>query len=79
MWLPRVVATMQVVLPIFRRQQSGTIINVASVGGRLAFALASSYHATKWAVEGMSKALRYELHRFNIRVKIILAFQVELL
>ena len=65
------VSTIQTVLPIMRRQGSGTIVNVASIGGRLAFPLASSYHATKWAVEGLSEALRYELRRFNIRVKII--------
>jgi short-subunit dehydrogenase len=38
---------------------------------RLAFPLASSYHATKWAVEGLSEAMRYELEGFNIQVKII--------
>lgn len=65
------VSTIQSVLPLMREQRSGTIINVASVGGRLAFPLASSYHATKWAVEGLSEALRYELQGFNIRVKII--------
>lgn len=65
------VSTIQTVLPILRRQGNGTIINVSSIGGRLAFPLASSYHATKWAVEGLSEALRYELRRFNIQVKII--------
>jgi NAD(P)-dependent dehydrogenase (short-subunit alcohol dehydrogenase family) len=65
------VATMQTVLPIMRQQGSGTIINVTSVGGRLAFPLTSAYHATKWAVEGLSESIRYELHRFNIQVKII--------
>jgi NAD(P)-dependent dehydrogenase (short-subunit alcohol dehydrogenase family) len=65
------VSTIQTVLPILRRQGRGTIVNVASIGGRLAFPLASSYHATKWAVEGLSEALRYELRHFNIQVKII--------
>lgn len=65
------VSTTQAVLPMMRRQGSGTIINVASMGGRLAFPLGSPYHATKWAVEGLSEALRYELRRFNIRVRII--------
>lgn len=65
------VSTMQIVLPILKRQGGGTIVNVASIGGRLAFPLTSSYHATKWAVEGLSEALRYELRRFNIQVKII--------
>jgi NAD(P)-dependent dehydrogenase (short-subunit alcohol dehydrogenase family) len=65
------VSTIQTVLPILRQQRGGVIINVASIGGRLAFPLASSYHASKWAVEGLSEALRYELDRFNIKVKII--------
>jgi NAD(P)-dependent dehydrogenase (short-subunit alcohol dehydrogenase family) len=65
------VSTIQTVLPIMRRQGSGTIVNVASIGGRLAFPLISSYHATKWAVEGLSESIRYELRRFNIQVKII--------
>jgi NADP-dependent 3-hydroxy acid dehydrogenase YdfG len=65
------VSTIQTVLPIMRQQNSGTIINVASIGGRLAFPLISAYHATKWAVEGLSESIRYELRRFNIQVKII--------
>ncbi|MEH1886821.1 SDR family oxidoreductase [Nostoc sp.] len=65
------VSTIQTVLPVLRQQGGGTIINVASIGGRLAFPLTSSYHATKWAVEGLSESLRYELRRFGIRVKII--------
>lgn len=65
------VSTIQIVLPVLRQQGKGKIINVASIGGRLAFPLASSYHATKWAVDGLSESLRYELRRFNIQVKII--------
>ena len=48
-----------------------TTVRGASVGGRLAFPLSSLYHATKWAVEGFSESLQYELEPFNIRVKII--------
>ncbi len=58
-------------LPQFRHQRSGTIINIASVGGKMAFPLYSLYHSTKWAVEGFSDSLRYELEPLNIRVKII--------
>ncbi len=65
------ISTIKAVLPVFRRQGGGTIINVASIGGRLAFPLASCYHATKWAVEGLSESLRYELNKDKIRVKII--------
>lgn len=65
------VTTIQTILPILRQQGGGTIVNVASIGGRLAFPLTSPYHATKWAVEGLSESLRYELRRFGIQVKII--------
>jgi NADP-dependent 3-hydroxy acid dehydrogenase YdfG len=59
------------ILPYFREQRRGTIVNVASVGGRITFPLYSIYHATKWAVEGFSESLQYELEQFNIRIKII--------
>lgn len=59
------------ILPIFREQRSGTIINVASMGGRLTFPLYSIYHASKWALEGFSEGLVYELKEFGIRIKII--------
>ncbi|MDX2230630.1 MAG: SDR family oxidoreductase [Leptolyngbyaceae cyanobacterium bins.349] len=58
-------------LPHFREQRSGVIINVASVGGHITIPLYSPYHATKWAVEGFSESLQYELEPFNIRVKLI--------
>jgi short-subunit dehydrogenase len=58
-------------LPQFRQQGNGTIINVASVGGRVTFPLYSLYHSTKWAVEGFSESLQYELAPLGIRVKII--------
>jgi NAD(P)-dependent dehydrogenase (short-subunit alcohol dehydrogenase family) len=58
-------------LPHFRERQSGVIINISSVGGRITFPLYSAYHATKWAVEGFSEALVYELEPFGIRVKIV--------
>jgi len=59
------------ILPIFREQKRGTIVNVASMGGRMTFPLYSIYHATKWAVEGFSEALQYEVKDFNIKIKII--------
>jgi NAD(P)-dependent dehydrogenase (short-subunit alcohol dehydrogenase family) len=61
----------QAVLPQMRQQQQGVIINVASVGGRMAFPLYSPYHGTKWAVDGLSESLQFELRPFNIQVKII--------
>ncbi len=55
----------------FRKNKSGTIINIASVGGRVTFPLYSIYHATKWAVEGFTESLGFELKQFGVRVKII--------
>jgi NAD(P)-dependent dehydrogenase (short-subunit alcohol dehydrogenase family) len=59
------------IIPYFREQNSGHIVNVASMGGRTAFPFSSVYNATKWAVEGFSESLQYELEPFNIRIKII--------
>jgi len=59
------------IIPRFREKRDGVIINVASMGGRVTFPLYSLYHGTKWAVEGFSESLQYELRPFNIRVKII--------
>ena len=59
------------ILPYFRDQRRGTIVNVASMGGRITFPLYSLYHATKWAVEGFSEALQYEVREFGVRIKII--------
>lgn len=59
------------VIPHFRERRDGTIINVASMGGRLTFPLYSLYHGTKWAVEGFSESLQFELLPFNVRVKIV--------
>ena len=46
----------QHILPHFKKNKSGTIINVSSVGGRLTMPLYSLYHGTKWAVEGFSES-----------------------
>ena len=59
------------ILPYFREQKRGYIVNIASIGGRTAFPLYSLYNSTKWAVEGFSESLQYELEQFNIRVKLI--------
>ena len=65
------IETIQAVLPGMRRDRSGTIVNVSSVGGRVTYPLGTLYHGSKWAVEGLSEALHYELVPFGIRVKII--------
>lgn len=59
------------VLPYFRQQKSGTIINISSIGGKITFPLGALYHGTKFAVEGISEALTYEVEQFNGKVKII--------
>jgi NAD(P)-dependent dehydrogenase (short-subunit alcohol dehydrogenase family) len=59
------------VLPVMREQRGGTIVQVASMGGRLAFPLFSIYHSTKWAVEGFTESLQYELRPFGIQLKLI--------
>jgi NAD(P)-dependent dehydrogenase (short-subunit alcohol dehydrogenase family) len=61
----------QLVLPHMRRQRSGRIINVSSIGGRLHTPLGGWYHAAKFAVEGLSDALRLELAPFGIRVVVV--------
>lgn len=58
-------------LPHFRKRKSGRIINISSVGGRITFPVYSVYHATKWAVEGFSESLHFELRPFNIDVKLV--------
>jgi NAD(P)-dependent dehydrogenase (short-subunit alcohol dehydrogenase family) len=65
------VYTMQACLPHFRTQASGLIINVSSIGGRLALPFNSLYHGTKFAIEGISESLALELAPHGIRVKII--------
>jgi NAD(P)-dependent dehydrogenase (short-subunit alcohol dehydrogenase family) len=59
------------IIPYFREQKRGYIVNVASLGGRVAFPYSSLYNATKWAVEGFSESLQYELEPFGIRIKLI--------
>ncbi len=64
-------ATTQALLPHFRANRSGTIVNISSIGGRITFPLGTLYHGTKFAVEGLSEALHYELAPLGVRVKII--------
>ncbi|MCX2477164.1 SDR family oxidoreductase [Pedobacter sp. MC2016-05] len=58
-------------LPHFRGNRSGTIINISSIGGKMAFPLGALYHGTKFAVEGISESLKYEVSEFGGKVKII--------
>ena len=58
-------------LPHFRQNKSGIVINVSSIGGKVTFPLGALYHGTKFAVEGISEALHYEVEQFGGQVKII--------
>lgn len=58
-------------LPHFREQGGGTVLNISSMGGRVTFPLFSLYHSSKYAVEGFSESLHYELRPLNIRLKLI--------
>jgi len=63
--------TAKAVLPGMRAKKSGLIIQVSSTAGRAAFPGFSVYHASKWGLEGMSEALRYELAPLGIDVVIV--------
>jgi NAD(P)-dependent dehydrogenase (short-subunit alcohol dehydrogenase family) len=64
-------AVTQAVLPAMRKQQSGRIINVSSVAGKLGIPFAAPYCASKHALEAMSDALRVEVSPFGIRVVLV--------
>jgi NAD(P)-dependent dehydrogenase (short-subunit alcohol dehydrogenase family) len=61
----------QLVLPKMRAQRSGRIVNISSIGGEIGESFGSWYHASKFAVEGLSDSLRMELHPFGIDVVVI--------
>ena len=63
--------TIQAILPHFRAQKSGMIINISSGAGRFTLPLISLYAASKFALEGFSEALSFELAALNIGVKIV--------
>jgi len=61
----------QLVLPAMRRSRSGRIVNIGSMGGRITFPVGGFYHATKYAVEAISDALRVELKPFGVDVILV--------
>ena len=65
------VAMSKAVLPTMRRQKSGHIIQISSVGGLVAFPLLGAYNASKWALEAISESLRIETQSLGIRVVLI--------
>jgi NAD(P)-dependent dehydrogenase (short-subunit alcohol dehydrogenase family) len=68
------------VLPTMRARRRGAIVNLSSISGRVVIPIAGPYHASKWALEALSEALRYEVASFGIRVTLVEPgpFQTEL-
>ncbi|MBV9179254.1 MAG: SDR family oxidoreductase [Nitrososphaeraceae archaeon] len=62
---------MQAVIPIMREQRRGTIVNITSLGGRVALPLDSIYHGTKFALEGISESVKYEVDPFGIKIILV--------
>ena len=65
------VKVMKAVIPIMRNQRNGKIVNITSMGGRIAIPFDSIYHGTKFALEGLSKSIQYELEPFGIKIILI--------
>jgi short-subunit dehydrogenase len=61
----------QLVLPGMRREGRGRIVNISSMGGKLVFPGGGAYHGTKFAVEAISDALRFEVRGFGVHVSVI--------
>jgi NAD(P)-dependent dehydrogenase (short-subunit alcohol dehydrogenase family) len=66
-----VIRVIQQVLPIMRKQGTGSIVNVSSIAGQIGFPLTSGYVSSKFALEGLSESLAYETEQFGIKVVII--------
>ena len=66
-----IVRIIQEVAPIMRKQGSGTIVNISSVVGRMGLPGSSAYTSTKFALEGLTECLRYELGQFGIKITLI--------
>jgi NAD(P)-dependent dehydrogenase (short-subunit alcohol dehydrogenase family) len=65
------IRVMKAVLPIMRKQKGGTIVNVSSVAGRIAFPLFPAYSGTKFALEGVTESARYETESSGIKIILI--------
>ena len=66
-----IIRLIQKVAPIMRKQNSGHIINISSVAGRIGFPVSPAYISSKFALEGLSESLRFELMPFGINVIIV--------
>jgi NAD(P)-dependent dehydrogenase (short-subunit alcohol dehydrogenase family) len=65
------IRTTQAVLAIMRKQKSGIIVNISSGAGRFGYPGGSAYVSTKFAVEGLSESMSYELEPFGINVVLV--------
>ena len=65
------VRVMQAAIPFMRKQRSGRIVNITSMGGRISIPLSTFYHGSKFALEGVSESLQYELAPFGIKIILI--------
>lgn len=63
--------TTRTFLKHFRENKRGTIVNISSLAGKTTMPLISTYHSTKFAVEGFTESLSYELSNFGIKVKLV--------
>lgn len=66
-----VIYTTQIILEHFRENKTGTIVNISSIAGRATFPFQSVYHTSKWAIEGFSESLYYELQPLDIKIKVV--------
>jgi NAD(P)-dependent dehydrogenase (short-subunit alcohol dehydrogenase family) len=66
-----VIRVTQAVLPVMRKQESGIIVNISSAAGRFGYPGESAYVSTKFAIEGLSESMAYELEPFGIRVVLV--------
>jgi len=66
-----IISIIQKVAPIMRKQGSGIIVNISSVAGKIGFPGSSAYISSKFALEGLSESLRYELGQFGVKIIII--------
>jgi NAD(P)-dependent dehydrogenase (short-subunit alcohol dehydrogenase family) len=66
-----VIRVTQNILPHFRQNKDGLIVTITSIGGLIAFPLFSLYHATKWALEGWSESLWFEMQSIGVGVKTV--------
>jgi NAD(P)-dependent dehydrogenase (short-subunit alcohol dehydrogenase family) len=66
-----VIRVTQAFIPYFREKQNGLFITTTSIGGFITFPFSSVYHATKWALEGWSESMAFELKKIGVDIKTV--------